>query len=193
MRALRCRASCALVLSLAVAVPAAAQQLPALPYEARIMVRIVPQGDAQHRGVAYLRHLDADSLHFRFEETSEVWAVAWSNVRDLKVSEGIRYRPFAAHAKIFAGLTAFGALFGYAGWHSCRDPEESDNVGCILAMGRLSSTIEGGALVGASIALVHSVTNLKGEQWRDVPKPGAVRVSVRRAGGGLGVGLSIAF
>lgn len=183
----------ALSVFLGVAVSVGAQQLPDLPFDARIKVRIVPLGGTQHRGVAYLQHLDADSLHFRFEGASEASAVAWSNVRDLQVSEGVRFRPFSHHAKNVAGVAMFGALFGWASWHGCRDPEESESVECIFVAGRLSSATEGGALIGAGVAVGFALFNLKGEAWRDVPKPEAVRLSARRSGGGVGLGLSIAF
>ena len=187
------RAAFALAVLLAAADPAAAQRPSELPFDARIKVNIIPLDGERNRGIAYLQRLDADSLRFRFEGASDVTAVPWARVQELEVSEGIRTYPFAHHAKNVAGFTALGAFVGLAIWLSCRDPEEPNDLACIVAPGRLGTTTQSWALIAFGAGAVNALVHRKGEQWREVPKPGAVRLSVRPAGGGLGVGLSIAF
>lgn len=195
MLSLRGRASCALAVAISVAATATAQQLPDLPSEARIKVRIIPLERGRAReAVAYVKRLDADSLHFRFGGTAEVTVVPWARVRTLKVSDGQRTTPLGVHVLHLGGATALGALFGYGAWHSCRDARENEiTFDCIISPRRLGASTNGGAAIAAGIALVYSFTHLKEERWRDVAPPGAVRVSVRRAGGGVGVGVALAF
>jgi hypothetical protein len=196
MMSLRARASCALALCLSVAVPAAAQQVPDLPAQARIKVWMTPLGQGPPRGgVGYLERVDADSLHFRLDRSGAAQAVPWEQVRSLKVSDGQRFTPLDIHLLRITGASAFGAALGWMTWHSCSEqPEEKIfKLDCIVTPRRLGGATEGGAVLAGAIGLIFSLSQLKEERWREVRTPGAVRLSVRRAGGGVGVGVAIAF
>lgn len=117
----------------------------------------------------------------------------WARVSTLEVSEGVRTTPLSTHALNIGALSALGAVMGWWAWHDCRDPEKDTRIGCILTVGRLGTATEGGAALGAGLAAVISLTNLTHERWRDVSTPGTVRLSIRPAGGGIGVGLKVAF
>ena len=197
MMSLRARASCALALCLSLAVPATAQQVPDLPVEARIKVWMTPLGKegSARSGVAYFTRLDADSLHFRLDRSGAAQVVPWERVRSLKVSDGMRFTPLDVHLLRLTGASAYGAVLGWWTWHSCRDqPEDSGiTLDCILTPRRLGGATEGGAVLFGVIGFFSSLQHIKEERWRAVRTPGAVRLSVRRAGGGVGVGVAIAF
>jgi hypothetical protein len=195
MMSLRARASCALALCVSLAVPATAQ-LPDLPAEGRIRVVIRPLGQGPVLGgVAHVMRRDADSLHFRMEGAGATQVVPWEHVHSLKVSEGTRTTPLDVHLLRVTGASAFGAALGWMTWHSCREQPEDKlfKLDCIVTPRRLGEATEGGAVLAGAIGLLFSLHHLKEERWREVRTPGAVRLSVRRAGGGVGVGVAIAF
>jgi hypothetical protein len=194
MTSFRSRAACVLALSLSVAVTATAQQLPDLAAADRIKVRITPLAKGRAREeVAYVTRLDADSLHYRADGTNAATVVPWERVSVLKVSEGVRTTSLGVHVLRVGAASAFGAAMGWSSWHSCRDPENDFTLDCVLTTRRLGDATEGGAAVTAGIAAVYSLLHLKVERWRELRTPSAVRMSMRRAGGGLGVGVAIAF
>jgi hypothetical protein len=109
--------------------------------------------------------------------------------------DGQRFTPLDIHLLRITGASAFGAALGWMTWHSCSEQPEDKifKLDCIVTPRRLGGATEGGAVLAGAIGLIFSLSQLKEERWREVRTPGAVRLSVRRAGGGVGVGVAIAF
>ncbi len=169
-----------------------AQQIPDLPPETRIRV-LVRGDDQEHTFVGKVERSDALSLRMVDERSGELRNIEWGRVDRLERSGGRRPYSVWDRAGMAAGVTAFGALLGWASWHSCNDPQNDMIFSCIVMPERLSSWVRAGTWVGLTGGLITAL-GIKGtERWLAVERPSGVALTLTPSANGTAVGFRIRF
>lgn len=171
----------------------AAQDAPAIPADSRIRVTLTPAEGGELEYVGRAATSDRDSLRFLREGYDRPTSVAWGRVQRLERSMGVSGRSFGGTVAVVATGTAIGAFSGWSSWHTCRDPEDTTILSCIVAPGRLGTAVRGGGWLGFGLGTLFALATHRVERWSDLQLPAGPRLVIRNSIAGAGLGLRFAF
>lgn len=157
----------------------------------RVLVRSAVDG-TEHELTGRAVSTDRDSLRLLREGFETPVAIPWQGVLRLERFDGVRGHSAQRQLATVATVTAVGALAGWSSWHTCRDPEDTTVLSCIVAPGRLGNAVRSGAWVGLGVGAVFALINRRSERWTDIRIP-PNRFVFRNSAAGTGIGLRFEF